>query len=579
MFTHSGRKGRILLWFFTAILAGFGFSACSPEEAVDQPAGREEVQRELRRAVEFFRTKVSNQGGYHFRYSSDLSYGRSESAEGSSQVTVQRGGTPVVGLAYLRAYETTGDAFYLEAARETAQVLARGQHCSGGWDYIIELDPTKRKNYPYRIDGDCLDQRLPESDGDAGKPPPQTTLDDNVTQAAIRLLMRVDRELKFQEEVIHEAALYALDQLILAQYPNGAWPQRYFEFPDPAACPVKAASFPESWSRRWPGPDYRSDYTLNDNAMLDMIDAFLEAARIYGEPRHRAAAEKGGDFLLRAQMPEPQPAWAQQYDVDMHPAWGRIFEPPSVTGSESQAVLKVLLVLYRETGKKKYLEPVPRAIDYLRRSGLDVRGSSILSRSRDCSPDELCLARFYELQTNRPLFISKGSRVRVRGGKSDLLDGYELTYSNEKVITHYGLWTSGRQLGQIAEEHRALLSADPSTVGRPERLQGLSPWEGSPPSPSDTDLVAQVRNTLASLDSRGAWVEEGSIGKADNVVSLFAAEDMVVTIGDQAFSLGENQTLSVYRGEKRPLERIISSKTFARNVGLLAAFLDQVQQP
>ena len=310
--------------------------------------------------------------------------------------------------------------------------------------------------------------------------------------------------------------------------------------------------------------------------MLDMIDAFLEAARIYDEPRYRAAAEKGGDFLLLAQMPEPQPAWAQQYDVDMHPAWGRIFEPPSVTGSESQAVLKVLLVLYRETGKKKYLDPVRRTIDYLRRSGLDVQGSPALSRRKRCSPDELCLARFYELQTNRPLFISKGSRVRVRGGKSDLLDGYELTYSDERVITHYGLWTSGRELDQIAEEQRGLLSADPATVRRQERLHGLSPWAGRPLNPSKAELVTQVRKALASLDSRGAWVEEGSIGKADNVVSLFAAEEMVVTIGDRAFPLGENQTLSVFRGEKRPSERIISSNTFARNVGLLAAYLGQV---
>ena len=580
MFAHTDHIRMPLPWFFTAILAGVGLSGCSSEKAPDAPApvSREEVRRELRRAVEFFQTRVSNQGGYHFRYSSDLSYGRSESAEGTSQVTVQRGGTPIVGLAYLRAYEATKDSFYLEAARETALVLVRGQHCSGGWDYLIELDPAKRRGYPYRVNVDCAGKRAQELDAEAVGPPPRTTLDDNVTQAAVRLLMRVDRELEFQDQQVHEASLYALDQLILAQYPNGAWPQRYVEFPDGDGSAVKAASYPDSWSRTWPGPDYRSHYTLNDNAMLDMIDAFLEAARVYGEPRYRAAAEKGGDFLLLAQMPEPQPAWAQQYDVDMHPAWGRIFEPPSVTGSESQAVLKVLLVLYRETGKKKYLEPVSRAIDYLRRSGLDVGGSAVLSRSAGCSPDELCLARFYELKTNRPLFISKGSRVRVRGEKSDLLDGYELTYNNEKVITHYGLWTSGRQLDQIAEEQRGLLSPDPSTVRRPERLQGLSPWEGKPRSPSNAELVAQVREVLASLDSRGAWVEEGSIGKADNVVSLFAAEEMVVSIGDEAFPLRENQTLSVFRGEKRPSERIISSKTFARNVGLFAAYLSQPQQ-
>ena len=34
-------------------------------------------------------------------------------------------------------------------------------------------------------------------------------------------------------------------------------------------------------------------------------DAMLEAARIYDEPRYRASAEKGGAFILLAQMPEP----------------------------------------------------------------------------------------------------------------------------------------------------------------------------------------------------------------------------------------------------------------------------------
>jgi PelA/Pel-15E family pectate lyase len=69
-----------------------------------------------------------------------------------------------------------------------------------------------------------------------------------------------------------------------------------------------------------------------------------------------------------SQMPDPQPAWAQQYDANMHPAWARVFEPPSVTGGESQGIMRMLMVLYRETGDKKYLEPIPRALAYLKKS-------------------------------------------------------------------------------------------------------------------------------------------------------------------------------------------------------------------
>ena len=221
------------------------------------------------------------------------------------------------------------------------------------------------------------------------------------SQAALRLLMRVDRELQFKDEQIHEATLYALDSLLRAQYPNGAWPQRYAEFPDPSRHPVKRASYPVSWSRKWPGPEYRGHYTFNDNSISDVIDMMLEASRIYDEPKYQAAAERGGDFMLLAQMPDPQPGWAQQYDADMHPAWARIFEPPSVTGGESQGVMKTLLLLYRETGKKKYLEPIPRALDYYEKSVLPETNNPSKYRARACPPGSICLARFYELE-NEP---------------------------------------------------------------------------------------------------------------------------------------------------------------------------------
>ena len=105
--------------------------------------------------------------------------------------------------------------------------------------------------------------------------------------------------------------------------------------------------------------EYWDYYTFNDNLHADVIDVLFEAAKLYGDAKYRKAAEKAGDFILLAQMPEPQPGWAQQYDVDMHPAWARKFEPPSITGGESQGVMQTLLRLYRETGDKKYLEPMP----------------------------------------------------------------------------------------------------------------------------------------------------------------------------------------------------------------------------
>ncbi len=546
--------------------------------AQDLPS-HEQVRQALRKAVDFFRTKVSTQGGYHFSYAEDLSYGRSESAEGPTQVEVQRQGTPLVGMAYLEAYEATGDRYYLEAARETAYALVKGQHCSGGWDYLIEFDPSKRSQYPYRADGNC------PPEGPAARR--VTNLDDNVTQAAARLLMRVDRALNFQDQKIHEAAQFALDSLIKAQYPNGAWPQRYNRFPDPKQFPVKRASYPDSWSRTWPGADYTSHYTFNDNSIVDVIDALLEAARIYQEPKYQAAAEKGGDFVLLAQMPGPQPGWAQQYDRDMHPAWARRFEPPSVTGGESQSVMQVLLLLYAETGSKKYLEPLPRALEYYRRSALPEVEKPSEIRRRACPPGALCLARFYELKTNKPLYITKGTRVTVPGQPTANVDGYELSYSDESVITHYGVLVNGDRLKSLAAEYERVAKADPATLRRPEKLRGLSPWtqgwapvgsglaaerrRGIPSSPPA--LASRVRTILAAMDERGAWLEEGSIGRAGRLVSVFAAKDMVVTLGERILHIKENDTLQVFQGPEEPRRRIIRSQTFADNVEILSGYL------
>lgn len=546
-----------------------------PAAVLTQPApAREDVLAAMRRAATFYVDRVATEGGYHFFYAEDLSYGRSEHAEGSTQIEYQREGTPLVTLAYLDAYEATGDRLFLDAARKAGGAYLRGQLCSGGWDYFVELDPAKRKQYQYRADDNCgADKRG------------VTNLDDNITQSAVRVLMRLDRALGFQDAAIHSAVTFALDKLIEAQYPIGAWPQRFAAPPDPAKFPVKRASYPATWDRTWPGPAYQQHYTFNDNTLADAIDMMLEAARTYGEPRYRASAEKGGQFILLAQMPDPQPAWAQQYDADMHPAWARVFEPPAVTGGESQGIMRLLMVLHRETGDPKYLEPIPRALAYLKRSVLPPADHVVEARRRVDGP---VVARFYELQTNRPLYVTKGTRLNVAGLGSRLVDGYQLSYDDRSVITHYGVLTSGAGLDAIAQDYEALLASEPASRRRADRLIGLSPWSERPRQARTREvLAATARELIEAMDARGAWLTEGTIGKADRLVFLYAARDMVLRVGrgrsdgsagagerpgERVIPLGENDTVEIFQGSEPPRERIISSEVFARNLEALAEY-------
>jgi hypothetical protein len=480
---------RVGLALVVMALASFPLAAGEdlPKEAADT----------LRKACAFFRRNVAAGGGYLWRYSEDLQKREGEGKAFATTAWVQPPGTPSVGLAYLHAYQATGEAYYLEAARETALALVNGQLQSGGWDYRIEFDPAHRKQFAYVVDGRGL------------KGKNVTTLDDNNTQEAVRFLLRLDQVLQAKDKDARETQQVrttldrALDCLLTAQYPNGAWPQRYDAFPDPAKFPVKKASYPATWSRTWPAKDYKSFYTLNDNTLADVIDLMLEAGATRKEPTFTQAALKGGDFLLLAQMPDPQPIWAQQYDADMHPAWARKFEPPSVTGGESQGALRMLLRLYRETGDKKYLEPVPRALDYLRKVPL---------------PDGR-LARFYELQTSKPLFFTKD---------------YKLTYSDADLPTHYGFKISSDGLNRLAKDYETLKKQGPPKSKRPAEKPTVT--EG---------LKNDVKKIIAALDDRGRWVEEGKLraqGPDDTTQRIISCQTFIKNVN----------TLSTYlRGQKR----------------------------
>jgi hypothetical protein len=424
---------------------------------------RSEAAAALQKAVMFFDGAVSIEGAYLWRYSDDLSLREGENAATATQAWVQPPGTPSVGEALLAAYERTGEKYLLDAAVHTARALVKGQLASGGWDYRIEFDPAKRKANAYRVDGSPAERARNVS-----------TLDDNTTQSAVQFLMHVDRTLGFKDQEVHDATLFALESLVQAQYPNGAWPQRFSAPPKAADFPVLKANYPESWPRTWPNVNYTSYYTLNDNTQADMIETMFEAADIYNQPKYADAAKRGGDFLILAQMPEPQPAWAQQYNAQMQPAWARKFEPPSVTGGESQGAIRILMDVYRQTGDKKYLAPIPRALDYLEKSArADGR-----------------MARFYELKTNKPLYFTKQ---------------YELVYTDNDMPTHYGFIT-GNNITRIRSEYERLLATPPDKLKPPRRAQQAE---------LTAELTEAAARSIATLDSRGAWVENGRLRDSD----------------------------------------------------------------
>jgi len=401
-------------------------------------------------------------GGYVYKYSADLKTSEGEGITGPDTVWVQPPGTPEVGMAMLEVYEKTGIAKALEAAQAAAECLVKGQLHSGAWNDKIEFG-AERQKIAYRVDGPLKPKAFNVS-----------TFDDDKTQSAVRFLLRFDNATKGRHAEIHESLQFALKSILAAQFPNGAFAQGFSERADRSKPADLKASYPESWSRTYPGGKYWFYYTFNDGNIDNLIDTLLLASQLTGDPQYREAALKAGDFIIAAQMPDPQPAWAQQYDFDMKPVWARKFEPPAISGGESQKILETLLDLYLETGERKYLEPIPRAIAWLE--------SVLLPDGR--------LARFYELKTNKPLYFTRK---------------YELTYADNDLPTHYG-FKVGSKLDRLKTRYEKLSKLTDAKRAK-ELANKRNPKDRKPPS------AMQVAELIAKLDPRGAWLEPGQLQK------------------------------------------------------------------
>jgi PelA/Pel-15E family pectate lyase len=455
-----------------------------PTRAAEADAALQKAAREaLQKATSYYTDKLALHGGYVYYYSPDLTKRYGEGMASAKQIWVQPPGTPTVGLAFLGAYKATQDKQFLDAARAAGEALMYGQLKSGGWQNCIDFDPRGDKLNLYR--------------NGKGRGANNSTLDDGISQTAIRFMARLDQALEFKDEKVHESALFALDALLKAQFANGAFPQ-IWTGPVPQV-ETKKASYPDyDWRTEGKVKEYWNMYTLNDGLAGTVSETLLAAHEVYQDEKYLAALTKLGDFLLLAQMPAPQPAWAQQYSRDMQPIWARRFEPAAITGGESQDALETLLKIYRTTGEKKYLEPIPGALAYLKKSRL---------------PDGR-LARYYELKTNRPLYMTRSNGE------------YSLTHDDRELPDHYG-WKVASRLEAIEAEYQSLVRS-----GKTTRKE-----------PTVAELRRPAREIIGSLDAEGRWI------------STFAGEPLY---GQPKF---------------KPGDKFINSAVFSRNLETLSQFL------
>jgi PelA/Pel-15E family pectate lyase len=320
-------------------------------------------------------------------------------------------------------------------ARAIADNVLRYQSPQGGWPKSTNLAvaPATPADVPVQGDGRA------------------NSFDNDATTVPMEFLARV---VEAAGESRHRASfLRGVDYLLAAQYANGGWPQFW---------PLRGG--------------YHDRITYNDDAMIRVMSLLRDVAAGAGpygfvdatrRGRADAAVRRGIDVILKTQVRQGGrlTAWCAQHDErTLAPAWARAYEPPSLSGGESVGIVRFLMSIERPT--PEVIAAVEGAVSWLRSVPIEGMRVERIARAggrpeRVLVPDPAApplWARFYELGTNRPLYLDRDSRFRY--------DFREIGYERRSGYNYHGTWPA-----RLLDEEYPAWRAKLSLVG-PARRRG-----------------------------------------------------------------------------------------------------------
>ncbi len=183
------------------------------------------------------------------------------------------------------------------------------------------------------------------------------TIDNGATTTEMRFLARVQAQSPDKREACRAAFLKGLRYLLNAQYPNGGFPQVY---------PLQGG--------------YQDAITLNDDAMLKVVELLLEAGSAQGDYAFvptalagdaLAAAQRSVKLFVAAQqsLGGKRTGWGQQHDaLSLALTGARNFEPAALASGESAGVLLLLMRLPEPS--REVRQAVHAGVAWLRASAL-----------------------------------------------------------------------------------------------------------------------------------------------------------------------------------------------------------------
>ncbi|MEI6276297.1 MAG: pectate lyase [Prolixibacteraceae bacterium] len=271
-----------------------------------------------------------------------------------------------------------------------------------------------------------------------------TTFDNQTTYTHIEYLAQVYTQTAIEKYKL--ATLKGIQFMLKAQYPNGGWPQ-YFPLEE---------------------NNYSRHITYNDGAFLGVMEtlgkvndnnpmfSFLDRKL---RKQIKSAFDKGLECILKTQIVSKGrlTAWCQQHDeVTLQPAWARAYEMPSICNGESVSI--VLFLMRFDHPNARIVQSVQSAIKWFSESKIyNTRVKSIQappeeSQWRTNTTDRIVVidsmappiwTRFYELETERPLFSDRNSKMLYSLAEvgRERRSGYGwYTYAPKEALDKYPEW-------------------------------------------------------------------------------------------------------------------------------------------
>jgi PelA/Pel-15E family pectate lyase len=304
----------------------------------------------------------------------------------------------------------TPDWFAGDAAGQLADAIVTFQAPNGGWSKRIDFKAARARGQSFTS---------------AGNANWMSTLDNGATTEQLRFL---EQRLKARPDSTHAAAYRrGVAYLLAAQFPNGCWPQIY---------PLAGS--------------YHDAITFNDDATINALRVLQAASRpeapmpVAVRTRAAAAVERGVECIIATQVVTDgrRTVWGAQHDpITLQPIKARAYEHASLSGRESASVINFLMTLEKPSPAVK--AAIRGGAAWFRSTAVHgyvyaMRGA--LTPKQGAEP---IWARFYELNTNRPIFSDRDGVVRYNLNEigDERRFGY-MWYTDEpaSMIRRYDRW-------------------------------------------------------------------------------------------------------------------------------------------